>query len=172
MFFFICSRTGQTLILILCLILYITTSMWKEMSCIYYKILKRFFCQPSDNWLPYPQWVQSKRKWTSGSLQTLGMENTDHLGWPYGSMRDKCAGLGEVLSKTSLFLPHLSFSSDFLFDFSCLVLRLKPAEACGQDVGASGILRSLYWFCILDYSKLSLNTLETSYPPGFPLVSS
>uniref|UniRef100_A0A673T6K9 Uncharacterized protein n=1 Tax=Suricata suricatta TaxID=37032 RepID=A0A673T6K9_SURSU len=48
-------------------------------------------------------------------------------------MRDKCAGLGKVLSRTALFLPHLSFSSDFLFDFSCLVLRLEPAEACGQE---------------------------------------
>lgn len=69
-------------------------------------------------------------------------------------------------------LPHFRFSSGFLFDFSCLVLRLKPTEACGQDIGASRIPRSLHCFCILDYTKLSLNTLETSYPLGFLLASS
>lgn len=151
--------------------------MCKEMSYIYYQILKRFFYQPSSNWLPLPQLVQSERKWTSGSLPTFGVENTDHLDWPYGSMKDKWRTGWSSSPRTgwSSFdisvLPHFRFSSGLLFDL-CLVLRLKPTEACGQDIGASRIPKSLHCFCILDYTKLSLNTLETSYHLGFLLASS
>nr|BAE90346.1 unnamed protein product [Macaca fascicularis] len=65
-----------------------------------------------------------------------------------GVQRGRCAELGEVLLKT-LFYPT-SFFLVSLFDLSCVVLRLKPAETYGQDCKLLGSEK----FALLLYIRL------------------